>query len=132
MNWFKKQYYELIDFFSDEENPDEPICDPVHVAILIISVLFTIGIVFWLLWSLLVYEGGLAKKVVPAFQVLFTQKTLEDFGWVGYPFELGIFQGFITNIVALILTCVALIGIWWLFQPIGKSKNGEDKHDPSN
>ena len=75
------------------------------------------GLVFWLLWALLVCEGGIFIKVVPFLQAVFTSKTLHDFGYVGYPYELGIFEGWIVNLFALVLSIALLVGVWWVFQP---------------
>ena len=108
---------EILQFFKDEENLDPPIYDPKHIGATIVIVIFSMGALFWLLWTLLVFEGGIFVKVVPALKVLFTDKKLEDFGWVGYPFELGIFEGFIANIIALIITFLLVIGFWWILNP---------------
>ena len=100
--------------FSDQE--DQPIYDPLHLAGMIVIVIFSLGVLFWLLWTLLVFGGGLPRKIVPAFQVIFTEKKLMDFGWVGYPYELGIFEGFIPNILALVLTAALIVGVWWILE----------------
>ncbi len=106
----------FLKFFNDEENLDEPIYDPMHIGALIVISLSAMGALFWLLWTLLVFEGGIFVKIIPTFQVLFTEKKLQDFGWVGYPFELGIFEGGIANSVALLITIALLIGLWWVFK----------------
>ncbi|MDO8733543.1 MAG: hypothetical protein Q7K21_00095 [Elusimicrobiota bacterium] len=95
----------IQDIFSDEEDPNEPICDPVHIASMIVLTLFGISILFWLFWSLLVYKGGLVSKIIPFLSVIFTSKTLADFGYEGYPYEMGIFDGWITNVASLLFLC---------------------------
>ncbi|OGR86143.1 MAG: hypothetical protein A3A86_03115 [Elusimicrobia bacterium RIFCSPLOWO2_01_FULL_60_11] len=114
MNLLKKLWMGTMDLFSDREEPDEPFYDPVHLAGVITAVLFSFGAVFWLLWTLLVFGGGLPRKIGPAFQVLFTDKKLSDFGWVGYPYELGVFEGFAANLMALVLTIALITGLWWI------------------
>ena len=42
----------------DEEAPDEPRYDPVHLAVLFVAVQAVVGVLFWLLWTAMVYEGG--------------------------------------------------------------------------
>jgi len=42
----------------EEEGDDEPRFDPVHLATVLVAVLATVGALFWLLWALMVYEGG--------------------------------------------------------------------------
>ncbi|MBN1384508.1 MAG: hypothetical protein JW983_06505 [Elusimicrobia bacterium] len=95
----------IKDVFSDEENPEEPVYDPMHIASMIVLTLFGISILFWLFWSLLVYKGGLLSKVIPFLSVILTSKTLADYGYEGYPYEMGVFGGWITNIVALVFLC---------------------------
>ena len=125
MKIFKKIWEEILYFFSDEEDPNEPAYDPVHFAAMIVIVIFSIGVLFWLLWTLLVFEGGFFGKIWPALQVLFRHKTLKDFGWVGYPYELGVFEGFIANSIAFVLTVALIAGIWRLVEtPIKKEPHG--------
>ena len=128
-NYIKKIWDELVWFFSDEEDPEEPVYDPAHFAAMIVIVIFSVGVLFWLLWTLLVFEGGVFQKIVPALSVLFTNKTLQDYGWIGYPYELGIFAGFIGNSVALILTLALIVGIWWIFK---ETENVAKTPEPSS
>jgi hypothetical protein len=51
-----------LDLFSDEDGAPEPGFDPVHLGAVCIACLTVIGLLYWLLWSLLVYEGGLFAK----------------------------------------------------------------------
>lgn len=101
----KKIWLWIQDIFSDEEDPNEPIYDPVHIASMLVLTLFGISILFWLFWSLLVYKGGLVSKIIPFSSVIFTSKTLADFGYEGYPYEMGIFDGWLTNVAALLFLC---------------------------
>lgn len=119
----KKIWIDLLEFFSDEENPEEPVYDPVHFGGMIVGVIFTMGVLFWLFWTLLVYGGGIFIKIIPALQVLFRKKTLQDYGWVGYPYEMGIFEGFIANLIALLLLIALIVGIWKTIEPIYTDKN---------
>lgn len=128
INHLKKIWNDILNFFSDTENPEEPIYDPVHLGGMIVVVIFACGLIFWLFWTLLVFEGGLFSKIIPALKVLFTKKTLQDYGWIGYPYEMGIFSGFIANTIALILTIALLISIWWIFnqKPANLDKSNHD------
>jgi hypothetical protein len=107
----------LVDLLEGEDDPNEVIYDPVHVAGVIVGSLCGIGALFWLLWSLLVCEGGLFAKAGPFLRVVFTSKTLKDFGYEGHPYELGIFEGWVVNVIALALTGALIVGVWWVFQP---------------
>jgi len=111
----KKFLLGIKDFFSDIEDPNEPQYDPVHVGAMIVFVLFANTILFWLLWSLLVFGGGLQAKIIPALKLVFTSKTAADFGYIGYPFEMGVFEGWITNVVAFILFVAALVAGWKVY-----------------
>lgn len=117
MNALKNAWNWLVDLVEGEDGPDEVLFDPVHVGGVIVGSLCGMGLLFWLLWSLLVCEGGLFTKVGPFLQVVFTSKTLADFGYVGYPYELGIFEGWIVNLTAFVLTLALIVGVWWMFQP---------------
>jgi hypothetical protein len=112
----------LLEFFSDEENSEEAGYDPVHVGAMIVTVFFALTVLFWLLWSLLVFGGGLQAKIVPFLSVLFTAKTFGDFGYVGYPYEMGIFEGWVTNVVALVLFIGAVIAVWYMFKTARDNK----------
>ena len=97
-------------------NPGEPVYDPVHIGMMIVFVLFALTLLFWLLWSLLVFGGGIQAKVLPFLQIIFTSKTAADFGYVGYPYEMGVFKGWPTNLVAFIFTFLLIVAIWHIFK----------------
>lgn len=121
----KKILKDVYDFFGDEDvKPGEPAYDPMHVAAMIILVIVGMALVFWLLWSLMVCGGGIFIKIVPFLKVIFTGKTLQDFGYEGYPYELGIFDGWIVNLVAFVLLIGFLYGISSIFRHLEtKSSN---------
>lgn len=50
-----------VDLF-EEEGPNEPRYDPIHLATVLVVVMVVVGALFWLLWTLMVYEGGLGSK----------------------------------------------------------------------
>ena len=111
----KKILKNFFDFFSDIENPDEPGYDPVHLVSMIVVVLLALTLLFWLLWALLVFGGGIQSKIFPLMQVIFTSKNVSDFGYIGYPYEMGVFDGWVTNLVALVFLILLLFGIWYIF-----------------
>ncbi|MDI6756572.1 MAG: hypothetical protein QME32_00955 [Endomicrobiia bacterium] len=76
----------------------------VYLAGNVVLTLFFMNLFFWLFWTLLVYKGGIFVKFVPALEALFTSKTVADFGYEGYPYEMGVFDGWPENLVALALT----------------------------
>src|SRR5205823_5131241 len=47
--------------FDDRDAPDEPRYDPVHLAVVLIASQVVAGALWWLLWTALVYEGGLLR-----------------------------------------------------------------------
>ncbi|MDP3541526.1 MAG: hypothetical protein Q8T11_03560 [Elusimicrobiota bacterium] len=49
-----------IEFF-EEESPEAPRFDPVHLAVVLVACQAAVGILFWLLWTAMVYEGGFAS-----------------------------------------------------------------------
>jgi len=94
-----------------DDDPEEPVYDPVHLASVLISVLVALGVLYWLLWTLLVYEGGIFVKIRAFLSVLLTSKTLLDYGYRGYPYAMGVFRGWIGNVSALI---VSMFVLWLL------------------
>jgi hypothetical protein len=104
----------------NEKLTQEPGYDPAHLAAMILIVLAVITILFWLLWTLLVYQGGIFSKIMPALKILLGKKTLQDYGWAGYPYQMGIFSGFIANTIAAVLTMTLVLAIGWV---LTKSKN---------
>lgn len=98
MSWWDR----LLDLFEEEETSSEPVYDPVHLGSVVIACMAGIGALYWLLWTLLVYEGGIFPKVSAAARVLFTSETARDYGYEG-PHALGAFEGWIGNLAALAL-----------------------------
>lgn len=58
----KRAWKGFTELFEDDR-PDEPHYDPVHLAGVLIAVQVVAGALFWLLWTLLVYEGGIGASV---------------------------------------------------------------------
>src|ERR1044071_6190186 len=114
MNPLKKHWNSLLDLFDGKDAPGEPVYEPVHVAGVVVGCFTALGALFWLLWALLVCEGGLFAKVGPIAQIIFTSKTLKDFGYEGYPYAMGIFEGWIVNVSALVLSVGVLSALWLL------------------
>ena len=106
----------FLDLFSDEDDPNEPFYDPAHLGAVIIVSLSLLGIIYWLLWTLLVFEGGLVRKISAAATVLFTSKTLADIGYSGSPYAMGPFEGWIGNLTAFILCAVLGAGLARLYK----------------
>ncbi len=118
----RRAWKAVFDLWEDDDTADPIVYDPVHVAAVVVGCLFALGILFWDLWALLVFEGGLFTKVIPFFQVIFTSKTLKDFGYEGSPYALGIFEGWIVNLTALILSLSLVAGIGWLLRRTGSRR----------
>lgn len=97
-------------------NSEEPEFDPAHLAAVLIVTMVVMGCLFWLLWTLLVFEGGIFLKINSALTVLFTSKTLRDFGYQGTPYAMGAFEGWVGNSVALILSLAVIAALFRLYQ----------------
>ncbi|MFI5347697.1 MAG: hypothetical protein ACHQ51_15085 [Elusimicrobiota bacterium] len=59
----KKLWKGWTDLFADDDGPEVPHYDPVHLAAVVVGCMVVIGALFWLLWTLFVYEGGLFVKI---------------------------------------------------------------------
>ena len=68
-----------------------------------------LGCLYWLLWTLLVYEGGIFLKFWAVGRLLFTKATLADLGYEG-SYAQGDFCA------ALVLSVVVLFGLRRLYR----------------
>ena len=123
----KKILSHVLDFFDDKEDPGIPQYDPVHFGGMIVLTILGISLTFWLLWALLVFGGGLQAKVMPILTVIFTSKTAGDFGYIGYPYEMGVFEGWVTNLAALAFLILVILGIWQIFEKAHTGEKNEDQ-----
>jgi hypothetical protein len=51
-----------VELFEAKDDPAEPHYDPVHLAVVLVAAQVVVGALYWLLWTLFVYEGGIALK----------------------------------------------------------------------
>lgn len=96
-----------LEAFEADDDPNEPRYDPVQLGAALVLALVAIGALYWLLWTLLVFGGGLFSKIGPAFQVLFRMKAAAEFGYRG-PWDRGVFEGWGGNLGALIVAAVVV------------------------
>lgn len=109
--WLKS----LAEAFDAEDDPAMPAFDPVHLGGALILTLTAVGALYWLLWTLLVYEGGLFSKIIPALQVLLRLKTPADFGYRG-PWDRGAFEGWAGNVAAMIAAASVVTALYRLYR----------------
>ena len=55
-----------VDLFEAHDDPAEPHYDPVHLAVVLVASQVVIGALYWLLWTVFVYEGGVTARLRPA------------------------------------------------------------------
>jgi len=96
--------------FEDDDDPRAPRFDPVHLAVVLVACQVALGALYWLLWTLFVYEGGLPSKALPFLSVLTGVRSGRDYGWLGTPDNQGIFEGWLANLVALLL-CALIVAL---------------------
>ena len=101
--------------FDDTEDPEEPGYDPVHLGAAVLITFTAMGLLYWLLWALLVLEGGFFQKILPSFAVLFHLKTPQDYGYQG-PWDRGLFEGILGNTLAFILACAVAAALASLYR----------------
>ncbi len=99
-----------VALFEDEAEA-APHYDPFHLAAVLVGCMAAIGALFWLMWTLLVYEGGLPLKLSALADVAFGGKTLADFGWTGAPDRQGVFEGWAGNVAALLVAGLVLAAL---------------------
>ncbi|MDE2312904.1 MAG: hypothetical protein KGL04_01860 [Elusimicrobia bacterium] len=115
MSLLRRAWSVFSELFDPDDDPQEPFYDPAHLGAVLIGTLAAAGALYWLLWTLLVYEGGLFLKLRAVWAVAFDGKTLKDFGYQG-SFDQGIFQGWMGNAGALVFCLLALAGLYWVYQ----------------
>lgn len=93
-----------VGLFEDREDPGTPHFDCVHLAVVLVACQVVIGALYWLLWTLFVYEGGLASKVGPLLAIVSGARKPQDYGWLGTPDHQGVFEGWPANLAALLLS----------------------------
>lgn len=86
----KDAWTRWVALFEEREDPAEPHYDPAHLAVVVVACLAVIGALFWLMWTALVYEGGLPTKVA----ALLTP---------GLPAHRVSYEGWAANLAALAL-----------------------------
>lgn len=101
--------------FDDTEDPAEPVYDPVQLGGAVLVTFTAMGLLYWLLWTLLVFEGGFFAKIGPALSVLLTSKTVRDYGYEG-PWNRGVFEGWFGNSCAFLLALAVLAAVVWLYR----------------
>jgi len=125
----------LLDLFSDVEDPEEAVYDPVHLGAAILICMVAVGCLYWLLWTLLVFEGGLFLKLSAGLKVLFTSKTAADFGYEGTPYAMGAFEGLFGNLAALALCAVVVTALHRLYRQAAlggtASEDGGKRNGPA-
>jgi len=52
-----------VALFEDADDPAEPHYDPVHLAVVLVASQVVIGALYWLLWTVFVYEGGISARI---------------------------------------------------------------------
>ncbi|HVC09956.1 MAG TPA: hypothetical protein VNH15_08480 [Elusimicrobiota bacterium] len=115
MSFLRRAGAAVAALFDADDDPEEPFYDPVHLGAVLVGAMAAAGALYWLLWTLLVYEGGLFIKLGAAWAVAFGGKTLKDFGYNG-SFDPGVFQGWLGNAGALVFCLLALAGLYWVYQ----------------
>lgn len=85
-----------VALFEEKEDLAEPHYDPVHLAVVLTACVVVIGALFWLLWTLMVYEGGLPLKIVTVLTP-------------GKPEHRVTMEGWQANVAALVLTSYVLL-----------------------
>lgn len=90
-----------VESLDDEPPAGTPLYDPVHVGGVLVSVLAALGALYWLLWTALVYEGGVFLKCA-ALLKLAGGAAAAELGYEG-PWNRGAFEGLLGNAAATLL-----------------------------
>jgi len=59
----KSLWRRWVDLFEAQDDPEAPHYDPVHLAVVLVASQVVIGCLYWLLWTVFVYEGGITHRL---------------------------------------------------------------------
>lgn len=90
-----------VESLDDEPPAGTPLYDPAHIGGVVVSVLAALGALYWLLWTALVYEGGVFLKCA-ALLKLAGGASAAELGYEG-PWNKGAFEGLLGNVAATLL-----------------------------
>lgn len=108
----------------EDDDPAEPGYDPIHLGTAVVVTLAALGCVYWLLWTLLVYEGGLLLKLRAAARLAFGSASLAELGYEG-PYAMGAFEGWFGNVVALGFTVALVAALRRLYLQAAAGRRGK-------
>jgi hypothetical protein len=94
----------------------EPEYDPAMFATMILLVILTAGVLFWLLWTALVYQGGIFAKIQALWWVLSGKKSWAELVSPDWPIAAGIFSGWLANVVAVMIILASIILLYRFYQ----------------
>lgn len=112
-----------VESFDDEPPAAEPVFDPVHVGGVLVGALAAAGGLYWLLWTLLVFEGGLFSKASPLLRLALGRATLAQLGYEG-PWNRGPFEGWAGNLAAAVLAVAAAAALRSEWRRAAKAARG--------
>ena len=125
----------LEDLFGEDENKkadSTAVIDEFYFAATVIIDIVILAVLFWLLWSILVYGGGIFPKIKALFEIIFYKKSFKDFGWNFYPYDIGVFTGFVTNIIGIVLLCFFIISLSKIMHKLIKKLSKEEEKGLKN
>jgi hypothetical protein len=99
-----------VALFEDEDDSAARY-DPFHLAAVLVGCMAAVGALFWLMWTLLVYEGGLPTKLAALVDFVFRGKSLADLGRTGGADREGVFEGWAANLVAFLVSGLLLAAL---------------------
>jgi len=114
----------LKNIFTEKE--DEPQYDPQMFGAMVVGVIFTAGLLFWILWTALVYQGGIFGKISVLWLVLSGQKKWSELVPAGLPVSVSVFSGWLANLVATIVIFAIVAFLYYFYQ---KRFSARDKNE---
>lgn len=90
----------FIEWLDSEPGPEEAVYDPVHLGAMLLVNMVVIGAAYWLVWTLLAYEGGLPGKLAASVRLA-----------LGRPNPEEAFEGWLGNVCALALSAAAVAAL---------------------
>lgn len=104
-----ERFRSVVESLDDEPPPGTPAYDPVHIGGVLVCVLAALGALYWVLWTALVYEGGVFLKTTAALKLL-GGTPASALGYEG-PWNRGAFEGWLGNLGAVLVAAVLVAAL---------------------
>lgn len=89
--------------------------DPEMFGAMVVLVIFTAGVIFWIFWVALVYQGGIFLKLKALFWLL-GKKRFSELVPPGLPLSESVFGGWLANFLATLVILGMIVFLYYFYR----------------